>query len=43
MNQCLPQMLFKALGTRPLDSVFLVQRLLSTSDRLRALWIVPVS
>lgn len=37
MKQRVPPMLSKALGTRPLGSVFLEQSAISTSDRLKAL------
>lgn len=39
IKQWVPPMLSKALGTRPLDSVFLEQSAVSTFDCLKALWV----
>jgi len=39
MNLYFPQMLAKALGTRPLGSVLIGRRDVSTSDRRQAVWV----
>jgi hypothetical protein len=40
---CVFQMPSKALGTRPLDSVFVIQKLEPTSDAVRRCKWMPVS